>query len=124
MLMASRIKLFGSTDIQRSSLRHYTGRIIATAISLILGIAVYDTQCGLKFFRRDFVADLFAKPFISRWLFDVEIIFRLMRKVEARGNLYEIPLAKWVEKGASKIPLSYVVLLPLELGRIAWKYRS
>ena len=51
------------------------GRVIATIISEILQIKVYDTQCGCKVFSRDLASEVFIDEFISRWLFDVEIFF-------------------------------------------------
>ena len=64
LVMGSRIKYLG-TDIRRDTFRHYAGRIVATFISNILKLPVYDTQCGAKLFRREGVPSLFQEPFIS-----------------------------------------------------------
>ncbi len=125
MLMGSRVMLYGTTLISRSAFRHYVGRIIASCISQVLKLQVYDTQCGFKFFKTDGVQALFDKPFISSWMFDVELIFRLMviqGSRDLRGTLYEVPVERWVEKGDSKIPLSYVFKLPFELLKIRRTY--
>jgi dolichyl-phosphate beta-glucosyltransferase len=126
-LFGSRVKLFGSTQIKRSAFRHYIGRVIATFISLSLEIGFYDTQCGFKFFRKDVIDDLFEEKFISRWLFDVEIIFRLKRMFGDRDlekQLIEFSLTEWTEDGESKIPLGYAFRLPLDLLRIHSYYRK
>ena len=41
-------------------------------------IAVYDTQCGCKIFDAQLISTAFTADFTSRWLFDVEIFYRLM----------------------------------------------
>lgn len=119
----SRILKVGST-ISRKAYRHYMGRIIATGISMILRLDVYDTQCGAKLFRKEVVSTLFEKPFISRWLFDVEIFARLIKLHgnEAPNYLIEIPLRTWIEKGDSKIGMKDVLSIPFELMRIRRAY--
>lgn len=125
LVMGSRIKFLG-TDIQRNPFRHYAGRVVATFISNILKLGVYDTQCGAKLFRREVVTQLFSEPFLSPWLFDVEILARMIRQHGRTGVLErvaEMPLRQWIEKDDSRIKLSYYVKLWFELYRIGRHYK-
>lgn len=121
----SRIARVGST-IDRKRYRFLIGRTIATFISIALDLKVYDTQCGCKVFTRELASKVFDRPFISKWLFDVEIIFRLYEvygKKESIQHMQEVPLARWVDRGDSKVKFSYVFKLFFDLNKIRKQYR-
>ncbi|UCC73372.1 MAG: glycosyltransferase [Gemmatimonadota bacterium] len=128
MVFGSRVRLLGR-EIERSAVRHYTGRVFATAVSLMLGIPVYDTQCGAKLFRRSSVVEqLMQEPFNARWVFDVEIIARLMRALgsdaaeRARELIYEYPLHEWRDVAGSKLRLRDFVRAAVDVLKIRWRY--
>ena len=106
IVMGARVKLLGR-DIRRSPLRHYSGRVFATAASLALGIDVYDTQCGAKIFRAtEPVRRVFSAPFRSKWIFDVEILSRYLAATgtaPSASPIYELPLRDWTAVAGSKL---------------------
>ncbi len=129
VVMGSRVKLLGR-EIERRPMRHYAGRIFATAASAVLSLPVYDTQCGAKLFRSTPTTRwAFEQPFQSRWLFDVEILARLTLLDRREGahamadRIYEHPLTEWKDVAGSKVRLRDFAKAVGELGRIAWRYR-
>jgi len=124
-VFGSRIKKIDN-EIDRKWSRFLIGRIIATVISKILNLAVYDTQCGCKIFTAQSATIAFQDPFISPWLFDVEIFFRLKKHfgvVRFKSLSLEIPLKKWKDQGESKIKWTYGFVLWFELYKIYKTYR-
>ena len=93
----SRVYRLGSS-IQRSFLRHLAGRLFTTAAGFLLGLRSYDSQCGAKIFRRETVVTAFSEEFISRWLFDVELLMRLKHL-----HIVEYPLRYWRDIPGSKL---------------------
>jgi dolichyl-phosphate beta-glucosyltransferase len=128
LVLGSRVRLLGR-HIERRALRHYLGRVFATGASLTLGLPVYDTQCGAKLLRAgERARRLVSEPFLTRWVFDVELIARLARL--ARGGdpplerrLYELPLLHWTDVPGSKVRPWDFVRSGLELVRIRRAYR-
>lgn len=122
LVMGSRVQLLGRR-IERRRSRHYLGRMFATAASLVLGLPVYDTQCGAKLFRAEtHWRAVFTQPFISRWIFDVEILSRLVRQLGSTGaeqQIYEMPLTHWVDAPGSKLRPCDFVRAAMDLARIA-----
>lgn len=110
MVFGARVQLMGR-HIRRNARRHYVGRIFATVVSEMLHLSIYDTQCGAKLFRTTpYLEEIFHNPFISRWIFDVEIVARLIDYVKKNGNgksiesmIYEYPLITWTDVGESKV---------------------
>ncbi|WP_394974635.1 glycosyltransferase [uncultured Croceitalea sp.] len=119
-VFASRILKIGSV-VERKFSRFFFGRIIATIISNILDIKVYDTQCGCKVFTKRIAELIFQKPFISKWLFDVELFSRILNyfgKEKALNLMNEIPVKRWVDIGDSKVKMSYFFQLWIDLYKI------
>jgi len=128
MVFGVRVKLLGRR-IQRKAIRHYPGRLFATAASLMLGLGVYDTQCGAKLFRATpQIKSLFEEPFATRWLFDVEIIARLIRArrgttmPQAEEAIYEFPLHEWRDVPGSKVKPKDFAVAFVELWTIWRRY--
>jgi len=105
-VIGSRMAISGST-IERSFLRHISGRVFASLVAFILKQRIYDTQCGAKVFRiNDVVKATFSEKFISRWAFDVEIIGRIHRNKKNQTDsisIAELPLQRWIAQPGSKL---------------------
>ncbi|WP_088339778.1 glycosyltransferase [Robiginitalea sediminis] len=124
-LFASRILIVGS-EIERTFMRFFVGRVIATAISNILNLKVYDTQCGCKVFRSELAPLLFGEPFVSRWLFDVELFSRILSEYgpeKGEALMREIPVRRWIDQGESKVRITYGFRLWWDLLRIGTRHR-
>jgi glycosyltransferase involved in cell wall biosynthesis len=127
MVFGARVKLLGRV-IQRKTYRHYFGRVFATVVSIILNLGVYDTQCGAKLFRaNEQVRQVFAAPFLSRWVFDVEIIARYKNSPAVRDRdlndaIYELPLREWRDVGGSKVGIRDAVQAYIDLAKIYRQY--
>jgi dolichyl-phosphate beta-glucosyltransferase len=127
MVFGARVRLLGRV-IERSAVRHYPGRIFATIASLVLGIHIYDTQCGAKIFRASpAVHSLFNGKFITKWVFDVEILARFIRSRELNRRhidkiIYEFPLNEWHDVAGSKVKARDFVKGFVGLALIYWHY--
>jgi dolichyl-phosphate beta-glucosyltransferase len=121
--IGARVALLG-TDIERSAVRHYLGRVFASLASLILKARIYDTQCGAKLFRASPSLDAaLAEPFISRWAFDIELLGRMLAGAGGQPPLpltaiVEVPLHTWHDVKGSKLGAGAMAKTLLELGRI------
>ncbi len=125
-IFGSRHKRLG-VIVNRSTIRHVVGRVFATCASMILQLPVYDSQCGSKLFKREVIDVAFADPFMSRWLFDVEILARFRNqfgKASVTEQVTELPLSRWEDKAGSKVSLWSGIRVPFELIKIGIKYYS
>lgn len=130
VIIGSRVKLLGRR-IERRPVRHYVGRVFATVVSTMLDLAVYDTQCGAKLFRASpSMYAVFREPFTSRWIFDVEILARLIQSrrgndlPQARDIIYEFPLTEWRDVPGSKLGYSDFFRAGWDLLKIHNRYFS
>lgn len=124
MIAGSRVQRLGS-NIRRKPLRHYCGRMFATAVSRLLCLPVYDTQCGAKLLQKEAADVVYAAPFMSRWFFDVEIFARIILHygyAPAVDGCFEYPLDTWIEKGDTRLKTKDFLRTPLELLKLHRKY--
>ena len=74
--------------------------------------------------RRHLSSALFQQPFLSRWIFDVEILARLIKArrgtelPQPEQTIYEFPLTEWKDIPGSKLEYGDFVRAAWELYRI------
>ena len=130
MVFGARVKLLGRC-IERKAIKHYLGRCCASAVSVVLRLPIYDSQCGAKMFRVSPELDqLFQEPFRTRWIFDVELLARMIhsrqdtRLPQVEQVIYEYPLTEWKDVDGSKVKMGSYIRAAYDLFRIYRTYRT
>ncbi|MGH7284548.1 MAG: glycosyltransferase, partial [Polyangiaceae bacterium] len=124
VVLGARVALIGKR-IERNPARHYLGRVFATIATKVIRAPFYDTQCGAKaFLNTPSLRAALAEPFLTRWIFDLEILGRLLvgdatAPAVPLSDFYELPLEEWVDVRGSKIGLDMAARVWIDLGRIA-----
>jgi glycosyltransferase involved in cell wall biosynthesis len=112
-VISSRVKLSGR-DIKRSSARHYFSRILITIIGLRVLNLPYDSQSGLKIFRKsENLEKALERKFRTRWFFDIELLVR--GGWLHHNEVWELPVKAWTEVSGSHLSLRKAPKLILEL---------
>jgi dolichyl-phosphate beta-glucosyltransferase len=129
LVIGSRLRLLGH-KIERHASRYWLGRLFAATASLALGVRIFDTQCGAKLFRAtDLARSAFQEPFLTRWIFDVELFARLANGRRAAEGpplaeaIYEQPLDAWRDVAGSTLKSRDFFKAFFELIRIWRIYR-
>jgi glycosyltransferase involved in cell wall biosynthesis len=123
-VVGSRIQRLGA-NISRNDGRSLFSSIVKKCIRVILKTPFQDTQCGAKIFNRSLIPFLFNQPFMTPWLFDVEIFLRLQKKfgkTTLHKGVLEFPLMDWTEVGDSKLKMKHAVKIPLQLASLHYRY--
>ncbi|WP_051907712.1 response regulator [Flavimarina sp. Hel_I_48] len=120
----SRISRMGA-NITKESARKVISMTINFIIVSILGMPFKDTQCGAKIMRKELIPIAFDKPFITKWLFDVEIFMRMKNhfgKQKAQEIICEQPLKRWIHADGSKLSMRDSMQIGFQLFKIHAEY--
>lgn len=108
-------KLIG---VRQSWRREYAGRFFNVLVRLFTGLQIYDTQCGLKLFRRDTTRRAFELQRVERFGFDPELLFRIRH---CGGKIVEVPV-RWNDNPATKVHfLRDSALMFIDLIVLRWR---
>jgi len=125
IVSGSRMARMGA-DITKESARKIISMTINLIIRNILKMPFNDTQCGAKIMQKDIIPMLFTKPFITKWIFDVEIFIRMRKhygKDKVQQYICEQPLKRWIHADGSKLSMKDSVKIVGQLAQIAFTYR-
>lgn len=70
----------GSSYSEATWLRSAGSKVISFIVSRFVTKGYYDTQCGIKGFKREAALDIFSKLTINGFSFDVEVIFIAIKR--------------------------------------------
>ena len=82
--------------------RRMASRIFNTIVRWTFRFKVSDTQCGAKLFRQDVIQAILPHLGITRWAFDVDMLFHIRR---AGYQIVEIPTV-WRDEAGSKVQVA------------------
>lgn len=126
IVSGSRISRMGA-DIAKDSARAIISKTINYFIRKTLGMEFMDTQCGAKIMSKDVVENTFQNKFLTKWLFDVEILMRMKKiygKDQVQQYLCEQPLNRWEHVDGSKISFRDSMSIVAQIGQIAIHYNK
>ena len=99
------------SKVKAPFIRKLLGTIFNAYVNFIYNVKIKDNLCGFKGFQRSAAKSLFKNLLSERWIFDVELFY----KIRKQGmSLYEMPI-KWVHKRNSKMSIVDPLRIAYEL---------
>jgi dolichyl-phosphate beta-glucosyltransferase len=107
----ARVNLAG-WQIQRTILRQWIGRVIATVVALICKTSMYDTQSPLKvlYFSNKNAGAILVNRFKTKWFYEAELVMRINNIRVSSDSLrnsiiHEFPLTYFRDIPGGKLKL-------------------
>ena len=99
------------SDVKVPLFRQLSGLAFNKYANFLFDINIDDTLCGFKGFRREAAMDLFKNLIDNRWIFDVEIFYKIRKN---HYSLYVMPI-KWEYRDKSKMTVRDVVKMAITM---------
>ena len=100
-IIASRWRRDSIVSPRQPLSRQFASRMFNIIVRIMFGFSLTDTQCGAKLFRRDVLMRVLPRLGITRWAFDVDLLYQLKRE---GSRITEIPTT-WQDVKGSKLPV-------------------
>ena len=105
-IIASRWRKESKVSPRQPLARRIASRVFNLLIRVMFGLRISDTQCGAKLMRRDALQVVMPRLGLTRWAFDVDLLFQLRR---AGYRVIEWPTT-WRDAAGSKLKVGRVSL--------------
>lgn len=98
-----------------------TRKLGSNVFSFIVGRFVvgghFDTQCGMKGFRKEVAEDIFSRSRIPSFAFDVEVLYISLKR---NYDIKRLPVQLRMQEGSSVRVLAHGMGMVVDLFRIKW----
>lgn len=101
-----------------SLIRKYLSKFFNLYVKILLSLDIDDTQCGVKFFRKDKIQYILEKSKINGFAIDAEILYLLKKNNE---KIVQVPI-KW--KNGSKSTVSFLSIVEMAINVLRIKIRK
>lgn len=98
-IIASRWRKESKVSPRQPASRLIASRVFNAMVRALFKLKISDTQCGAKVIRRESVQKVMPQLGVTRWAFDVDLLFQLRR---AGCRIVEWPTT-WREVGGSRL---------------------
>ncbi|MCB9224136.1 MAG: glycosyltransferase [Crocinitomicaceae bacterium] len=120
-------KVTPGSELEYKFKRYFVGRVLSTLVKGSLKTKFFDTQCGCKLMTKEVAQIGFEDEFINPWLFDIEILWRLIiakNRAFLKEKTIEVPVMKLFNRGSSRIKAIDLISLPLDFLKIHRFYKK
>jgi len=100
-IIASRYIKKSIVKPKQGIMRIISSRGFNLLVRILFGLNIYDTQCGAKLFKKKAIKDVIKKLDITRWAFDIDLLYNLKKN---KYKIKEYPTV-WEDKSGSKLKL-------------------
>jgi len=105
--------------VHQPKMRELGGMLFNVVVRWMLGLKIYDTQCGFKLFKRSSTVAVFQKQTIDGFGFDPELLFLASRQ----GLRIRETAVRWNHAEGSKVRLARdAVRMFADVVRIRWNH--
>jgi len=99
------------SSVETSVSRKITNRGFNFLVKVFLFLPYRDTQCGAKIFKREALKNVINDIGITKWAFDVDLLYKLKRK---GFKIKEIPTI-WYDKAGSKVEAGKISRVSIQM---------